>query len=367
MASEKVSRRGFMRKAATLTAATTAVYSWEEHDLLAHQQGQPPPPGQRGGPPGDPEGRGFGGGRGQAPVPDVPGPMPMGKIGNLELSRLIAGHNLVVGQAHSRDLLWTSQLLRAYFTEEKILETFAQFEKKGINASTARMSAQMIEPVKKYMKGGGKLKWIAGISAQPDGDVSRDLAMALDIGSVAGYVHGNTADALFRAKNIAAIGKAVDNLRKANLVAGVCCHLLDVPIALERAGIRPDFYMKTFHSGNYWSAGPPIEPNPNWKPTETELAQAELGAWGTRNNIWDTTPKQTAAFMANLNLPWIGFKVLAAGALSPREAFRYSFQNGCDFVMVGMYDFQVADNANIAKQILVVEKDKLVRTRPWLA
>jgi len=357
---DRVSRRNFLKKAATLGATTAAVYSWEEQQLLAHQQRQGGPPGQRqGGPPG---GRGA-----AAAIPDVAAPMPMGKIGNLELSRLIAGHNLVVGQAHSRDLLWTSQLLRAYFTEEKIIETFALYEKKGINASLARMSAQMIDPVKKYMKGGGKLKWIAGISAQGDGDISRDLAMAQDMGAVAGYVHGNTSDALFKAKNIAAIGKAIDTMRKSNLVAGVCCHLLDVPMALEKAGIKPDFYVKTFHTGNYWSAGPPREPDPSWKPTETELAQAELGAWGTRNNIWDTTPKQTAAFMANVKVPWIGFKVLAAGALSPREAFKHSFENGCDFIAVGMYDFQVSDDANITKQILVVEKDKLARTRPWMA
>jgi hypothetical protein len=360
MVGDKVSRRGFMQKAGTLAATTAAVYSWEEENLLARQQRQ-------GQPPGAPQ-MGFEGGqRGAQPVPDVPGPMPMGKLGNLQVTRLIAGHNLVVGQAHSRDLLWTSQLLRAYFTEEKILETFAMYEKKGINTSLARMSAQMIDPVKKYMKAGGKLQWIAGISAQQDGNIQRDLDMALDMGAKGGYVHGNTSDALFKAKNVDAIGKAVENMKKAGLVAGVCSHLLDVPIACEKAGIKPDFYLKTFNSGNYWSAGPPKEPDPKWRPTETELAQAELGAWGTRNNLWDTTPKQTAAFMASVKVPWIGFKVLAAGALSPREAFKYSFQNGCDFVAVGMYDFQVADGANITKQLLVVNKDTLGRTRPWLA
>jgi hypothetical protein len=357
MGASKLSRRRFLNKAATLTATGAAVCSWEEHQLLARQVQEEAP-----------AGRGRGAGRARVDVPDVAGPMPMGTLGPLQVSRLIAGHNLVVGQAHSRDLLYTSQLLRAYFTEEKILETFARYEQKGINASTARMSAEMIGVVKKYMKDGGKLQWIAGISAQGDGDVSRDLTMALDMGAVAGYVHGNTADALFIAKNIAAIGKAVDKIRAANLVAGVCCHLLDVPMALEKAGIRPDFYMKTFHSGNYWSAGPPKELDPNWKPKETQLVQAEYGEWHrNHNNIWDTTPKQTAAFMASVKVPWIGFKVLAAGALPPRDAFRYSFENGCDFVAVGMYDFQVAENANLTKQILVVDKDKLGRTRPWLA
>jgi hypothetical protein len=57
---------------------------------------------------------------------------------------------------------------------------------------------------------------------------------------------------------------------------------------------------------------------------------------------------------------------MGAGAISPREAFKYSFQNGCDFIAVGMYDFQVTDNANILKQVLVVDKETLGRTRAWL-
>ena len=144
---------------------------------------------------------------------------------------------------------------------------------------------------------------------------------------------------LFKAKNIDAIGKALEGIRKANLVAGVCCHLIDVPMALEKAGIKPDFYMKTFNSGNYWSAGPPLEPKPDWKPTDTELAQAELGGWGSHNNLWDTTPKQTAAFMANIKVPWIGFKILAAGALSPREAFKFTLQERMRFRLRGNVRF----------------------------
>lgn len=353
MCPEKVNRRKFIQKVAVASATTAAVYSWEEHSLLAFQ-GTPPPGGRQGG-------RGQ-----QQPIPEVAGPMPMGKLGNLEISRLIAGHNLVVGQAHSRDLLYTSQLLQAYFTEEKILETFAMYEKKGINASFARMSPQMTVPVKKYMKErGGKLNWFAGLSVSEQ-DQTRDLDMALDMGAKLAYVHGNSSDGLFKARRIDVIGKSLELMRKAGLVSGVCCHLIDVPMALEKAGIHPDFYVKTFNSGNYWSAGPPVEPDPKWKPSDTELAQAELGAWGNHNNLWDTTPKQTAAFMASVKVPWIGFKVLAAGAIPPRDAFKFSFQNGCDFVVVGMYDFQVGGNVNIAKQ-LFLEKDKLGRTRPWMA
>ena len=130
--------------------------------------------------------------------------------------------------------------------------------------------------------------------------------MALDMGAKGGYVHGNTGDALFKAKNIDAIGKAVETMRKAGLVAGIGSHLLDVCLACDKAGIKPDYYLKTFNAGTYWSAGPPKEPDPKWKPSDTELAQAELGGWGSHNNLWDTTPKQTAAFMATIKVPLSG-------------------------------------------------------------
>jgi hypothetical protein len=59
--------------------------------------------------------------------------------------------------------------------------------------------------------------------------------------------------------------------------------------------------------------------------------------------------------------PWIAYKVLAAGAIAPKEGFRYAFENGADFACVGMCDFQVREDVISANQVL---KD-VKRTRPW--
>jgi hypothetical protein len=48
--------------------------------------------------------------------------MPSGKIGDVEISRLIAGGNLISGISHSRDLIYVSDLMNNYFTEQKILD-----------------------------------------------------------------------------------------------------------------------------------------------------------------------------------------------------------------------------------------------------
>jgi hypothetical protein len=65
--------------------------------------------------------------------------------------------------------------------------------------------------------------------------------------------------------------------------------------------------------------------------------------------------------MNNLEEPWIAFKILAAGAIQPKDGFSYAFNNGADFICVGMYDFQIVDNVNILLDTLA----NVNRTRPW--
>jgi len=50
------------------------------------------------------------------------------------------------------------------------------------------------------------------------------------------------------------------------------------------------------------------------------------------------------------------------GAIPPREGFEYAFRNGADFLCVGMFDFQVAPDAELARK--VIEKNQN-RSRPW--
>ena len=68
--------------------------------------------------------------------------------------------------------------------------------------------------------------------------------------------------------------------------------------------------------------------------------------------------------MAELKRPWIAYKVLAAGAITPRAGFKHAFENGADFINVGMFDFQIAEDVAVVNEIL---KKCDGRERDWLA
>ena len=76
---------------------------------------------------------------------EAPAPSPVlqkGKIGKLEVSRLILGGNLLTHYTHSRDLQYVYTLAAHYNTEAKILETLAFVEGRGDLSISALVNTQ---------------------------------------------------------------------------------------------------------------------------------------------------------------------------------------------------------------------------------
>ena len=63
-------------------------------------------------------------------------------------------------------------------------------------------------------------------------------------------------------------------------------------------------------------------------------------------------------------IPGIAFKVLAGGAILPEDGFRFAFENGADFICVGMFDWQIVDDVNTVLDVLKQIKQ---RERAWMA
>ena len=318
--SKRIDRRRFIKKSLATSTGAAMAFGFEDRALLARAESASDAP---------------------RPASASKG-LPMGKIGDLEVSRVICGGNLISGFAHSRDLIYVSPLVKRYFSDEKVFETLAIAEENGINTAILRLDGNTLRILNAYWRErGGKLQWIAQVKPTTR-DLTTDILKAIDQGAVGVYIQGQVGDRFTQEGRIDLLGEALECIKENEVVAGMGAHSLDVVVACEEAKLEPDFYMKTFNSKSYWSAGPKER----------------------HDSVWAETPKETIEFMKTVNKPWIAFKVLGAGAIHPKEGFKYAFESGADFLCVGMFDWQIAEDVMIAQDLLAGDMD---RQRPWLA
>ena len=315
--SKDLDRRDFLKRSVAASAGTALAFGFEEQALRAYADEKAPTPA------------------------GATNTLPMGKMGDAQISRVICGGNLISGYAHSRDLMYVSTLLKHYFTDEKIFETLRICEANGVNTAMLKLDADTQRIINKYWREQkGAIQWIAQI-VNPE-DMMNDARKAIDNGAIGVFTTGQMGDALVRDGHVDLLAKAVEFIKNNGVLAGVSCHELDVVRTCEKMGVNPDFYMKTFNSKNYWSAGPKER----------------------HDSVFDETPEQTIEVMKDVTKPWVAFKVLGAGAITPQEGFEYAVKNGADFLCVGMFDFQVVEDVVIAKKVFEEQKD---RSRPWRA
>lgn len=334
MKKKNVNRRQFLQVSAA-TGAALGLYSFEEKDLHAQTANPRPRPASSG------------------------NTLPFGQIKDLKISRLFCGGNLIGGWAHSRDLIYVSELVKNYHTDEKVFDTLELAEENGIN--TVLTNPRSDKVINRYwQERGGEIQWISDCAY---GDTIREgIKRSVDSGAHAVYVQGGLADIAVRDGRVHKLGEALEYIQELGVPGGMGAHDIDTIKACVKAGIDPDFWVKTIHPDNYWSA----TPKENRKPFDV-VGPRSPNHGENHDNIYCLRPQETIDYMKTLKKPWIAFKVMAAGAIQPAPAFKYAFESGADFICAGMFDFQVVEDVLIARKVLGNKGLTQKRPRPWCA
>lgn len=346
----KMNRRSFLNKSIVAGAAAVGIHSLEEKILLAAME------------------KGIDIDK-EKQKDKSGGKLPMGKLGKLEISRLIGGGNLISGWCHERDFIYVSDLAQAYLTEEKKFDTLELMEERGINAIVIDMIQLDITNEYRRVRG-GKIKTICAIR-EDDWDawenpnwkkLRTEIDKTIDNGCDTMFTHGGYSDGLVgwgKRNHVELLGKAIEHIKKQGFPAGLGCHDINVIIECDKLGIQPDYYFKTFHHDKYWSAHPRDKRKKFSVDSTLYLDHDKF-----HDNIFELFPEKTIEVMARKKQPWIAYKTLAAGSIQPKSAFKYCFENGVDFVAVGMFDFNIVENTIVTRNVLKATRN---RKRPWIA
>jgi hypothetical protein len=293
----------------------------------------------------------------KASLKKLNGVLPKGKLGKYEISRLVIGCNPMGGWSHSRDLSYVGQLSKHWHSETKMKETWAIAEQAGINfCNLVEFQYKAFNEFKKET--GSKMLNVCQCSIGSPDDRLKPVKKAVADGADFIYIQGENVDGLAKTNSIDVLLKTVDYIRSQGLLAGVGAHSIKSIQASLNVGVRPDFYYKTFHHDRYWSATP-REFRKEY-PSYPVKPVTDRNEWN--DNMWDQFYDQTIETFNKIDVPFFGFKVLAAGAIQPSDGIRWAYENGADFVCLGMYDFQVVDDVNTAINIL---GSLGKRERPW--
>lgn len=250
--------------------------------------------------------------------------MQTAKLGSYNVSRLICAGNPFGGYAHGGDFVYLGRLFREYFTDEKIAETLQLCTANGINTTLIETEDNILRSLDLYEKRmGHRIQWICQIP--PDRNklglmkhMKEQIQIAADNKAIAAFIQGAATEGMFKENRTEELRELIALMKEKNIVPGICSHY---PTIIEKASelnLGAEFYMMTLNKVGYHCDDP-------------------------------ESAKRT---MKKINKPFINFKVLGAGRDKPESGFRYAFEAGATFIAVGMFDFQVKENAELVTRIL---------------
>jgi hypothetical protein len=255
------------------------------------------------------------------------------KLGELEVPRLLLGGNPLSGFSHAGPERTGAML--DYFTTENAKKLLRRCEECGVAAAALRADNHVVRLLREHWNEGGTITWVA--QTQSGMDPVRTISHAAHFGAKAIYLHGGTIEEYFERGQKQEVRRQLEAIRELGLPAGVASHYPPYLLEIEEAGWPVDFYMVCmYHIEGY---------------------RGKLGVDQDEKFIPEHRPRALEA-IRKLSKPCLAYKILAAGRLDPRVAFREVFAGikPGDGVVVGMFPPDassgdiVAENAALLRE-----------------
>ena len=250
--------------------------------------------------------------------------MQTAKLGGHQISRLICAGNPFGGYAHGGNLAYLGRLFREYFTDEKIAETLQLCTANGINTTLIETEDNILRSLDLYERRmGSRIQWICQIP--PDRKrlglmkhMKQQIQIAADNKAICAFIQGGATENIFAENRTEELRELIALIKENGMVAGLCSHRPAIIERAEELDLDAEFYMMTLNKVGYCCDDP-------------EAAKRAI---------------------KSISKPFINFKVLGAGRDKPESGFRHAFEAGATFIAVGMFDFQVKENAELVSKIL---------------
>lgn len=214
--------------------------------------------------------------------------LPMISLGSLKVGRMILGSNPFFGYAHVAAK--EKKEMEAFYTKEKVMDVLDEAFANGVTAVWMPGDPRMVDLWTEYKAKGGKLPtWIAQNHVSPD-KMKDNMTEAVKKGAAAISVQGVAIDRLVRAGKWDVVKDWIEHIKSLGVPAGMASHYPDTHLEAEKRKIPTDFYCQCLYTPEDYS------------PARREAALKTI---------------------AQIEKPVIAYKVLAAGRLTPDEAFNY--------------------------------------------
>jgi len=294
---------------------------------------------------------------GTTPIPQDEGSvnaadMPMTRIGDLSISRLVVGANPMAGYSHRGELL--GRLMMDYYTTPQVVKVLRYCETRGINTWQTSFSSRhpnledhyerVLQSWEKLKESGSKMNVIVLVTPR-DWDNPKAWDLLLEMKPEALIHHGHVTDRAWVEGKMDQVRDRLKKFRDTGALVGCSLHTPEALEWIEDQGWDLDFYLASFYRASR-------KLRDLWTDVLEHKPLHEMYLEGI--------PDLMCPIIRKVKKPVLAYKILAAGRLADKKqeidkAFKYAFQNikPKDGVIVGMFPKfrdQVTESARLTIQ-----------------